>query len=143
MPTKNISAFSVREIVNQQQLIPFRTSQIAASNNYVSGNGGTYTFHASGFINRANVLEFIYSGNGTTPTNFDVELYMTSSCTSNQIQYYYTGVNTREVDTQLFYKPIVDNDATQCLHGKIINNAISGMYMNYIEVRYNRLLEVS
>jgi len=144
MTTKNPSAFSVRELINQNQLIPFRTSALGTAANYISGQGGTLTFHASGFINRASVQEFIFMGDGTTPTNYDIELYTTSSCISSEIQYWYSGINTRHID--LPDKPImiIDNDATECLHGKITNNSpTSGMTMNYIELRYNRMLEVS
>jgi len=143
MTTKNISAFTVREIDNQTAVIPFRTSQIAASNNYVSGNGGTFTFHASGFVNRAAVQQFIFVGNGDTPTDYNVSLFMTSSMVSSERQYYYSNINLRTVDNPNSPILIFDNDGSGCLHGKIKNNATSGMFMPYIELRYNRMLEIS
>jgi len=143
MTTKNPSAFSVRELINQNQLIPFRTVQIPTTG-YISGNGGTLTFHASGFVNRANVREFLFFGDGTTPTNFDVQLYTTSSCISSEIQYWYSGINTREIDMPNQPVMIIDKDATECLHGTVINNSTtSGMIINYIGLMYNRMLEVS
>lgn len=146
MATKNPSCFSVREILNQQSIIPFRTSQIAASgaNNYISGNGGTYTFHASGFVNRANVHEIIMVGNGLAPTNFNVEFFMTSSLVSSERQYYYSNINTRAIDSPTTPIKIFDNNATGTLHGRITNNATtSGMWVEYIDLKYNRLLEIS
>ena len=141
MVTKNISAFSVREIINQNSLIPFRTSQIASSSTYVSGS---VTFHASGFVNRAAVNEFLFVGNGLAPTDYNVEFFMTSSCVSSERQYYYSNINLRAIDQPNNPIPIFDNDATECLHGKITNNTTtSGMWISYIGVRFNRLLEVS
>jgi len=145
MTTKNISAFSVREEANQNALIPFRTSQIATSSNYVSGNGGTFTFHASGFVNRANVRQVMVVGNGLgTPTNYDIEFFMTSSMVSSERQYYYENINTRVIDLAAQPIPIFDNDASEHLHGRVTNNATtSGMWLQYIDIKYNRLLEIS
>lgn len=146
MVTKNISAFSVREIVNQNALIPFRTTQIAASgaNLYISGNGGTFNFHASGFSNRANVHQLIFVGNGLAPTNYDVSFFMTSSLISSERQYYYTNINLRAIDNPSTPIVFIDNDNSNCLHGKVTNNSTtSGMWMNYIQLHYNRLLEIS
>jgi hypothetical protein len=146
MVLKNISAFSVREIQNQQVQIPFRTAQIAASgaNLYISGNGGTYTFHASGFVNRANVRQVMAIGNGASPTNFDIEFFQTSSLTSTERQYFYSNINTRVIDTPTTPIPFIDMDNSNCLHGKITNNSsTSGMWLNYVQIHYNRMLEIS
>ncbi len=146
MVLKNISAFSVRELDNQNAIIPFRTSQIAGSgvNKYISGNGGTYTFHASGFVNRANVRQLSFVGNGLAPTNYTIEFFMTSSLTSTNLQYQYTNINLRAMDTFEMPLMFMDADATETLHGKVTNNATtSGMWLEYIDVKFNRLLEVS
>ena len=144
MATKNIAAFSVRELDNQNAIIPFRTSQIATSAAYISGNGGTYTFHASGFVNRASVRQLMFVGNGFGPTDFDVEFFMTSSLVSSERQYFYENINLRAIDLPQQPVFLFDNDASECLHGKITNNATtSGMWLNFIDIKYNRLLEVS
>jgi hypothetical protein len=147
MVTKNVAAFSVRELDNQNAVIPFRTSQIATSSNYISGNGGTFTFHASGFVNRANVRQFMFVGNGLGPTNYNVEFFMTSSLVSSERQYFNQNIDLRTTDLPQQSILIFDNDRTECLHGKITNNTTSGywsgMWMQYIDIRYNRMLEVS
>jgi hypothetical protein len=141
----NPSAFTVREIDNQTVLYPFRTTQLATSTNYISGNGGTFTFHASGFRNRALVHQIMVVGNGLgTPSNYNVEFFMTSSLVSSERQYYNQNINVRTIDLAQQPFPIFDNDSTECLHGKITNNAAtSGMWLNYIDIKYNRMVEVS
>lgn len=135
---------TVREVINQQKLHRFRTEQIATSSNYVSGRGGTFNFHASGFVNAADVKSFVFVGNGLGATNYDVSLFMTSSMTSAERQYYYTGINLRTIDNPDAPIPIFDIDNTGCIHGKLTNNDLtSGLWMNFIELRYHKLLEVS
>lgn len=143
---KNISAFTVRELDNQQALQIFRTSAIGDQVNGgvgISGNGGTFSFHASGFWNVVDVRQVTIVGEGVAPTNFDVEFGWTSSLVSTATQYLYTQINKRVIDLPNAPFSIVDLDNTNCLHGKITNNATSGMTINVIDIRCNRMLEVS
>jgi len=141
----NPSAFTVREIDNQTVLYPFRTTQIATSANYISGNGGTFNFHASGFRNRTLVHAITIVGNGLgTPNDFNIEFFMTSSLVSSERQYFNQNINLRTIDLAQYPMPIFDNDATGCLHGRVTNNAAtSGMWLNYIDIKYNRMVEAS
>lgn len=141
----NPSAFSVREIANQQQLRRFRTAQILASGNLnTSGVGVSYTFHASGFQDIVRVHQIIMVGNGVQPTNYDVEFYMTSSMTSSDRQYWFSNINLRTIDSLQYPIPIFDLDNTGCLHGKLTQNTSGGsFFMDYIELRYNRILPSS
>jgi len=138
-----MSNHSVREIDNQWRYNRFRTSQIAASNNYISGGGGTFDFHASGFTNAARTNEIFIVANGVDPIDYDIEFFMTSSLVSSERQYYYSDINLRAIDGPANPFPIIDADGTEVLHGKITNNSTSGMWMNYIELRYNNMLQVS
>jgi len=135
---------TVREVDNQFRNNRFRTSQIAASGvgKYISGNGGTYTFHASGFVNNASIHEVIIVGNGLDPTNYNVEFFMTSSLISSERQYYYQDINLRAIDGASYPFPLHDINETEHLHGKITNDATSGMWIDYIELRYNDMLQV-
>ncbi len=142
MVTKNISAFSVREIVNQNTLIPFRTSQIGVSGN-CSGVGSTFSFHASGFVNRANVHQIMIVGDGPGPLNYDISFFMTSSMVSSQRQYYYQTINLRAIDLPNQPIPLFDNDNTNCLHGQITNQYPASVFLDFIDIKYNRLLEIS
>jgi len=142
MVIKNISAFSVREILNQQTVIPFRTTQIGSSGQ-CSGVGTTFDFHASGFSNRANVQQIMFTGNGPGPINYDISFFMTSSMTSSDRQYYYQGINLRAIDLADPIIPLIDNDGTNCLHGKITNQYSASVFLNFIDIKYNRLLEIS
>jgi len=146
MSITNISQYSVREIANQNTLIPFRTSQIAASGAglYISGNGGTYNFHASGFSNRALAHQIMFVGNGLAPVDYDIEFFMTSSMISSERQYYYENINLRSIDLPIQPIPLIDNDNSGCLHGRVTNNATtSGMWLSFIDIKYNRLLEIN
>lgn len=138
----NISAFTVREIANQNQLRRFRTSQILASGNTdTSGINASYGFHASGFNNINRVHEIIMVGDGTQPTNYNVEFFMSSSMVSSERQYYYANVNLRAIDGGDYPIPFYDLDDSDCLHGKITQNTSGGsFFMKYIELRYNRVL---
>jgi len=142
MVIKNISAFSVREIVNQNALIPFRTTQIGVSGN-CSGVGATFDFHASGFSNRSDARQIMIVGNGPGPVNYDISFFMTSSMTSTQRQYYYQTINLRAIDLPTQPIPLIDNDNTNCLHGRITNQYSASVFLNYIDIKYNRLLEIS
>lgn len=133
---------TTREIINQSRIERFRTSQIAASNT-ISGNGGTFTFHASSFCNIANVRQFMIVGNGVAPTNYNVEFFMTSSLVSSERQYFNQNINLRTTDLPNQPISIFDTDKSDCLHGKITNNATSSMHLDYIELRFNRMLSVS
>jgi len=138
----NVSAFSVRELANQNQLRRFRTAQILASGNVnTSGLNASYGFHASGFSDVARVHEVIIVANGVQPTNYDVEFFMTSSLASNTRQYHFSNINLRAIDDPNYPIPMFDLGNTDCLHGKITQNASGGsFFMDYIEMRYNRIL---
>lgn len=142
MATKNISAFSVREIVNQNTIIPFRTTQIGASG-FCSGVGTTFDFHASGFYNRALAKQIMIVGNGPGPINYDISFFMTSSMTSSERQYYYQTINLRAIDLPAQSIPLFDNDDSNCLHGRITNQYSASVFLNYIDIKYNRMLEIS
>lgn len=141
----NPSAFSVREIVNQNQLHRFRTAQILASGNTnTSGLLAAYGFHASNFVNIANVQQLLFVGDGVQPTNYDVEFFMTSSLVSSERQYWYSNINLRAIDSPNNSIPFFDGNGSNCLHGKITQNTSGGsFFMDYIEIRYNRMLEIS
>ncbi len=140
---KNVSAFTEREILNQNTITQFRTSQLGSSSNYISGNGGTLNFHASGFTEVANIQQLIFNGMGDDPTSYDIEFFMISSNIISERQYYYTSINTRIIHTPSPSIILIDNNNSNCLHGKITNNSnTSGMWLNYIEIRYNRMLKV-
>lgn len=142
MTTKNTAAFSVREIVNQNAIIPFRTSQIGVSGN-CSGVGTTFDFHASGFYNRANARQIMIVGNGPGPLNYDISFFMSSSLTSSERQYYYQTINLRAIDLPAQAIPLFDNDNTNCLHGRITNQYSASVFLSYIDIKYNRMLEIS
>lgn len=142
MAIKNISAFSVREIDNQNAVIPFRTSQIGASG-FCSGVGTTFDFHASGFTNRADARQIMIVGNGPGPLNYDISFFMSSSLTSSERQYYYQTINLRAIDLPTQPIPLFDNDNTNTLHGRITNQYSASVFLSYIDIKYNRLLEIS
>lgn len=142
MATKNTAAFSVREVNNQEALYPFRTSQIGVSGN-CSGVGATFDFHASGFYNRANARQIMIVGNGPGPLNYDISFFMSSSLTSSERQYYYQTINLRAIDLPAQAIPLFDNDNTNCLHGRITNQYSASVFLSYIDIKYNRMLEIS
>ena len=138
----NVSAFSVRELANQNQLRRFRTAQILSSGNVnTSGLNASYSFHASGFSDISRVNQIIMVANGAQPTNYNVEFFMTSGMTSSDRQYFFSNINLRAIDSPNYPIPLFDIGQTGCLHGKITQNTSGGsFFMDFIELRYNRIL---
>lgn len=139
MVVHNVSAFTVREIENQNQLLRFRTAQIGASGT-LSGVNVSLTFHASGFQNQTLLKQILIMGNGDTPSDYRLELYNTSSCVSSEIQYLVSSITGLRHIESLNNYPLIDIDGTECLHGKLTQQTSASVYLNYIELRFDRML---